>query len=314
MSEQLTGMVFDIQSYSVHDGPGCRTNVFLDGCPLECRWCANPESQRPRKQLMFAERTCKWDQGCRACRDACPHGSLAVSDEAGPSFNWKACLECETIECVNSCAAGALKQPVREMTVDGLLGVLDRDRSNWGSDGGVTFTGGEPLMQSDFLVEVLKGCRKTWIHTAIETSGFTSTERFLEVFKRIDFAFVDMKNMDDEAHVWGTGVSNKQILRNISALAQTNWPGRLVLRVPTIAGYNDSDENARQVIDFMNENDLYEINLLKFHRMGQTKWEQLGLEYEYANKGDMDDERMSELQDMYLDAGIACYVGDDTPF
>jgi len=314
MSERPTGMIFDIQSFSVHDGPGCRTDVFMDGCPLKCRWCANPESQRPKKQLMFADRTCKWDQGCRACRDACPYGSLSMNEEHAPEFNWKICARCETIECTTTCAAGALKQPVREMTVDELVSVLLRDHNNWGSNGGVTFTGGEPLMQVDYLVEVLKECRKKWIHTAIETSGFISTNKFLEVFKRIDFAFVDIKNMDDEAHIWGTGVSNSQVLQNVSALANSNWQGRLVLRTPMIHGYNDSDENARKVIDFMNENDLFEINLLKFHRLGQTKWEQLGLEYEYATKGDMTDERMSELQDMYLDAGIACYVGDDTPF
>ena len=198
--------------------------------------------------------------------------------------------------------------------VDELIAVLLRDHNNWGSKGGVTFTGGEPLMQYDFLLAVLKECRKNWIHTAIETSGFISTEKFLKVFSLLDFAFVDVKNMDDEAHKWGTGVSNRQTLQNISALANSNWRGRLVLRIPTIHGFNDSDENAHKVIDFMNENGLYEINLLKFHRLGQTKWEQLGLEYEYAHKGDMTDERMSELQDLYLDANIACYVGDNTPF
>lgn len=314
MSETPTGMIFDIQSFSVHDGPGCRTNVFLDGCPLKCRWCANPESQRPKKQLMFADKTCKWDQGCRACRSACPYGSLSMNEEHAPEFDWKICAACETIECSKTCAAGALKQPVREMTVDELIAVLLRDHNNWGSKGGVTFTGGEPLMQYDFLLAVLKECRKKWIHTAIETSGFISTEKFLKVFSLLDFAFIDVKNMDDEAHKWGTGVSNRQTLQNISALANSNWRGRLVLRIPTIHGFNDSDENAHKVIDFMNENGLYEINLLKFHRLGQTKWEQLGLEYEYAHKGDMTDERMSELQDLYLDANIACYVGDNTPF
>ncbi|SFX46943.1 4-hydroxyphenylacetate decarboxylase activase [Olsenella sp. kh2p3] len=310
-----TAMIFDIQSFSVHDGPGCRTNVFFDGCPLRCRWCANPESQLHRRQLLFSERTCKWDQGCRACRSACSRGALDVNDEHMPRINRRICASCETIECVKSCAAEALREPVREMSVDDVMRVLTRDMRDWGSGGGVTFTGGEPLMQSDFLIEVLKRCHEKMIHTAIETSGFTSTERFLDVFSLLDFAFVDVKNMDEEAHRWGTGVSNEQVLTNIAALAHSDrWHGRLVLRQPTIAGYNDSDENAEKLIDFMNENDLFEINLLKFHRLGQTKWEQLGLTYEYADKGDMSDERMSELQDMYLDAGIACYIGDNTPF
>lgn len=314
MSTEPTGMIFDIQSYSVHDGPGCRTNVFFTGCPLKCRWCANPESWRPKLQFMFADRVCKWDQGCTACRNACPHGSLTFDENGKPHVDWKICHNCETIECTHACAAGALKQCVRIMSVPDLVETLRRDYNNWGSDGGVTFTGGEPLLQHEFLDAVLKECKKLSMHTAIETSAYASEEVFMKIFRRLDFAFIDVKNMDPEAHKWGTGVSNERTLDNIRALKRSGWHGRLVLRQPTICGFNDSDENAKRLIEFMNENDLYEINLLKFHRLGQTKWEQLGKTYEYADHGDMTAERMSELQDLYLDNDIACYVGDDTPF
>lgn len=314
MPNDKIGMIFDIQSYSVHDGPGCRTNVFFVGCPLQCRWCANPESWKAKKHLMFSERSCKWDQGCRACKDACPNGSLKFNEEGKPTLNWAICNECETIECVNFCAANSLKQCVRFMTVDDLMKVLRRDFSNWGSDGGVTFTGGEPLMHHEFLDEVLQQCHRLQMHTGIETSGFATEEVFLKILRNIDFAFIDVKNMDDEKHKWGTGVSNKQILSNIAALVNSGWGGRLVLRQPTINGYNDSTENAKQLIDFMNELGLYEINLLKFHRMGGTKWEQLGKVYEYSDHGEMSDERMLELQELYLDNDIACYIGEDTPF
>lgn len=312
--DDLTGMIFDIQSYSVHDGPGCRTNVFLVGCPLRCRWCANPESWGRKKHLMFSERSCKWDQGCRACENACPAGSIKFDEAGKPSLNWVICNECETIECSKSCAANSLKQCVRFLTVEELMHILLRDFANWGSDGGVTFSGGEPLLQHEYLLEVLKRCHELQMHTAIETCGFAKQEVFLGIMKYINFAFVDVKNMDDEKHKWGTGVSNEPILSNISALAQSPWDGRLVLRQPTIHGYNDSTENALRVIDFMNKNDLYEINLLKFHRMGGTKWEQLGTPYEYSDHGDMTDERMKELQELYLQNDIACYIGDDTPF
>ena len=130
----------------------------------------------------------------------------------------------------------------------------------------------------------------------------------------IDFAFIDVKNMDSQAHKAGTGVGNERILANIRALKPSGWKGRLVLRQPTVHGYNDSEENARALIAFMQENGLFEINLLKFHRLGQTKWEQLGKIYDYATGGEMRDEDMSALQALYLDAGIACYIGHHTAF
>ncbi|GAA0278825.1 4-hydroxyphenylacetate decarboxylase activase [Muricomes sp. OA1] len=311
---EKNGLIFDIQSYSVHDGPGCRTNVFFIGCPLECRWCANPESWKRKKHIMFAEKVCKYDKGCRACRNTCPKDSIKFDENGKPSITWSICEDCESFECISICPNNALKQCVKEYTVDGLMKILKRDFSNWGSEGGVTFTGGDPLMHHDFLYDVLMECKKSHIHTAIETSGFATEENFLKILTNINFAFIDVKNMDTEAHKWGTGVGNELILSNIEALVKSPWNGRLVLRQPTIHGYNDSDENAMKLIEFMKRLDLFEINLLKFHRMGTSKWEQLGKQYEYVDHGDMTDERMKELQTLYLDNGIACYIGDDTPF
>ena len=311
---EKNGLIFDIQSYSVHDGPGCRTNVFFIGCPLECRWCANPESWKRKKHIMFAEKVCKYDKGCRACRNTCPKDSIKFDENGKPSITWSICEDCESFECISICPNNALKQCVKEYTVDGLMKILKRDFSNWGSEGGVTFTGGDPLMHHDFLYDVLMECKNSHIHTAIETSGFATEENFLKILTNINFAFIDVKNMDTEAHKWGTGVGNELILSNIEALVKSSWNGRLVLRQPTIHGYNDSDENAMKLIEFMKRLDLFEINLLKFHRMGTSKWEQLGKQYEYVDHGDMTDERMKELQTLYLDNGIACYIGDDTPF
>ena len=293
---EKNGLIFDIQSYSVHDGPGCRTNVFFIGCPLECRWCANPESWKRKKHIMFAEKVCKYDKGCRACRNTCPKDSIKFDENGKPSITWSICEDCESFECISICPNNALKQCVKEYTVDGLMKILKRDFSNWGSEGGVTFTGGDPLMHHDFLYDVLMECKKSHIHTAIETSGFATEENFLKILTNINFAFIDVKNMDTEAHKWGTGVGNELILSNIEALVKSPWNGRLVLRQPTIHGYNDSDENAMKLIEFMKRLDLFEINLLKFHRMGTSKWEQLGKQYEYVDHGDMTDERMKELQ------------------
>lgn len=307
-------LIFDIQSFSVHDGPGCRTSVFFTGCPLQCKWCANPESWIKKKHLMYAENMCKCDKGCRACRNACPHGSIKFDENGEQSISWEICKNCDTFDCVNICPNNALKQCVKEYSVDELMAILRRDFNNWGPEGGVTFSGGDPLMHHEFLVEVLKKCHGRQIHTAIETSGYAKQEVFLEVLKYIDFAFIDVKNMDREKHKEGTGVYNDLILSNIEALKKSGWQGRLVLRQPTIAGYNDSDENANKLIGFMNKNSLYEINLLKFHRLGLTKWNQLGKDYEYSHQGEMTEEKMEHLQELYLDNNIACYIGDNTPF
>ncbi|MBP2650520.1 MAG: transporter [Firmicutes bacterium] len=298
----------------MHDGPGCRTNVFFVGCPLQCKWCANPESWINKKHIMFADKVCKWEKGCRACRNVCPHGSIKFADNGEPMINWNVCRECETFDCVNICPNNALKQCVKEYTVDELVAILRRDFNNWGSEGGVTFSGGDPLIQHEFFVEVLKKCHERHIHKAIETSGYAKQDVFLKIMKYIDFAFVDVKNMDKEKHKQGTGVDNELILSNIEALKKSGWQGRLVLRQPTIAGYNDSDENAYKLIEFMTKNSLYEINLLKFHRLGSTKWDQLGKDYEYNKHGDVSEEKMEHLQKLYLDNDIVCYIGDNTAF
>ena len=231
-----------------------------------------------------------------------------------PRVDWDKCRTCKDFPCTKICPNKALKQCVKEYTSEELLQILRRDFSNWGSNGGVTFSGGDPITQHDFLVEVLKGCKKLGIHTAIETSACFPSDIFLDVMQYIDFAFIDVKHMDSQAHKAGTGVGNEQILENIRLLKQSGWGGRLVLRQPTIHGYNDSQENAGKLIAFMQGSGLYEINLLKFHRMGQTKWEQLGKIYDYATGGEMADEAMTQLQTLYLDAGIACYIGHHTAF
>lgn len=198
-------------------------------------------------------------------------------DETGVSVDWKVCGNCTTFECTGICPNEALKKCVREYTVEDIVKILKRDCSKWGTDGGVTFTGGDPLTQSAFLLEVLKECREMQIHTAVETSACFPEKTFLEVMDYIQFAFIDVKNMDREKHKEGTGVYNDQILSNIRALKKSGWKGRLVLRYPVIEGYNDSEENALQLIDFMNENDLFEVNLLP----GFTGWErQNGISWE----------------------------------
>lgn len=303
------GLIFDIQGFSVHDGPGSRTTVFLSGCPLRCLWCANPEGQEPRQRLLFAPQKCRnGETGCVRCAAACPHGALtAVGGQV--RRREAVCAECRTFDCARACYAEALRLSGKWYAVEELMAVLRRDRQYW-ENGGVTFSGGDPLAQEDFLLAVLDQCRREGIHTALETSGHAPMETFLAAMARVDFAFVDVKHMDTDRHRERTGVGNERILENIAALAKSSWPGRLVLRMPVIEDYNDTIANAEKVSRFMKDSGLVELNLLPFHRMGRSKWEQLGMTYPYGEARPTPAEKLRELQRFYLDRRIACYIGD----
>ena len=312
MAEQ--GLIFDIQGFSVHDGPGSRTLVFLSGCPLRCEWCANPEGMKKRQNLMFAPGRCKAKQNhCNRCVSACPYGAISLDAESGlPLIQRMHCLDCTTFDCVAGCNYEALRCSGAYYTVPELMAVIRRDRNYWGQDGGgVTFGGGDPLVQWQFLLAALAACREAQIHTAIETSAYAEEEVFLRVMQGVDFAFVDLKHMDAAAHEAKTGVSNAPILRNLRALARSSWPGRLILRMPVIPGFNDSLDNAAATIAFMKENGFFEINLLPFHRLGTSKWEQLGKTYPYHAQEALHKDDLLSLQSYYLDAGVACYVDTD---
>lgn len=312
--EEKKGLIFDIQSYSVHDGPGCRTTCFMAGCFLKCAWCANPESWVAKEKIMFAESKCKHSQGCIRCVDVCPYKAVTFDENDKLILNWERCRVCNEFECTKACYNEALRICGKWYTVSELLRVLNRDRQFWGSKGGVSFSGGEPFYQKDFLIEVLKKCKEVYIHTAIETTAFVDTDVFLEIMKYIDFAFIDVKHMDRDKHKEKTGMHNDLIFKNIEALTKSNWKGRLVLRMPVIKDFNDTKENIHAIINFMEQLGLYEINILPFHRMGDSKWSQLGQKYAYSEYEATSEEKMNELQEYFLDRRIACYIGHETNF
>ena len=307
------GCIFDVQSFSVHDGPGCRTTVFLKGCSLKCRWCANPESWRIEPEILFAAGKCRHASGCERCLTACRRGALSLQNGM-IMLDRKICRDCVEFSCAAACAHEALRVCGKHYSVDALLEILRRDRDFWGSGGGVTFSGGEPLCQSGFLEEVLKRCRAAYIHTAIETTAYAPQAVFLRIMQAVDFAFIDLKHCDAAAHLSGTGVSNEQTLCNIAALKASGWPGRLVLRLPVVPGFNDTQENMRQTADFMESTGLFEINLLPFHRLGDSKWRQLGRSYSYSGQQEMDAHEMTAFQEYFLTRRIACYLGNETLF
>jgi len=310
----MVGLIFDIQGYSVHDGSGCRTLVFLSGCPLRCTWCANPEGQLLRPRVMYRERKCVHTH--YRCVRACPNNAIRIKDGESPPlrFDRSICDRCDSMDCVKACLSEALQIAGRTYTVDELMQILVRDQGFWGSQGGVTFGGGEPLFQAEFLLAVLEKCRSNYMHTAVETSAHADTDVLMEVLKRTDWMFIDIKHMDSAAHRAETGAGNELILQNIEVAASTGWDGRLIIRVPIVPGYNDTVENLRATAAFMVKLNLQEVNLLPFHRLGHSKYEQLGLNYEYAQAPSPSREIMQSHQHIFEAAGLQCYVGSETPF
>lgn len=308
------GLIFDIQGHSIHDGPGTRTLVFLSGCPLRCKWCSNPEGLLLRQRLMYKLVLCR---NCPArCVPACPKGAVRESENGGPlvGFDRLQCDGCDSMECVKSCYTGALQLSGKWYSVDELMRIFNRDRCYWGEQGGITLTGGEPLLQHEFVLQLLARCQEAYIDICVETSAHVPRILLEAVLPYIQWLFVDIKHLDRAKHLAGTGVSNDLILDNVRWLAKTSWQGRMMLRMPVVPGFNDDVANAEQTAAFLAEIGQCEINLLPFHRLGTSKYEQLGMSYEFAEQTGMAQESLESLALIYRQRGIACHLGANTPF
>jgi pyruvate formate lyase activating enzyme len=268
-ASSLAGLVFDIQRYSLHDGPGIRSTVFFKGCPLACWWCHNPEGQSAQPNLMYFENRCLV---CGDCLRVCPHG--AVQRINGAIRTTSACRVCGT--CAEACPSGARKVAGRWATVPEVMREIERDLIFWDeSGGGVTFSGGEPLAQPRFLTALLDACREKRISTVVETCGLAKQDVLLDVSQRVGLFLYDLKILDPLKHKKYTGVTNDSILANLEALAQINKP--LVVRYPIIPEINDDGENVRQMIALLSRLHLGRIHLLPYHRTGTEKYKRLGL-------------------------------------
>jgi len=268
----VTGYVFRIARSSVHDGPGIRTTVFLKGCPLRCTWCHSPESQSPQPELFYREDRCI---RCLECVDHCQLGAISAVD-GRPTVDGEVCRWCG--DCADACPSGARTQAGSVMTESRVLQEIERDTVFYDqSGGGVTFSGGEPMMQPDFLVALLDGCRKRRIHTAVDTCGAASAETLSRVADRTDLFLFDLKHIDAARHRHVTGSSNTQILDNLAALAARG--SNVVVRFPLIPGVNDDPGDVERLGRFVASTGLSRIDVLPYHRSGTGKYPATGRPY-----------------------------------
>lgn len=306
-----TGLIFDIQAHSVHDGPGTRTTVFLNGCPFSCQWCCNPEGLSRKPVLMHREVRCV---ACGNCLEACPSGAITPGPDSKPVFDRDLCTACESHDCVGVCYHEGLVVSGTTRTVEELIGIFQRDRQYWGTGGGVSFSGGEPLLQKDFMLPLLRRCREIRINTCVETTASLPSDWFMEAASLLDWIFVDVKSMDPEAHRRMTGADNALTLKNIRMLGESDQDCFVVVRIPVIPGFNDSEENIRATARFVRDCGLEVINLLPFHRLSESKWKQLGREYAFKDVPGMKLEELDQAAAWVRDEGLTCYTGWETPF
>jgi len=284
-----SGTIFDIKCYAINDGPGIRTAVFFKGCPLRCSWCHNPEGQELRPQMMFRANRC---QGFKDCLQACPQEAISWVD--GSITNWEACDGCG--KCAEVCVTGGREMVGRVVEVQDLMAEIERDMVFYNqSGGGVTFTGGEPLMQREFLRTLLACCKTSGIHTTVDTSGYATWEGLESIYPLTDLFLYDLKFADETRHRQYTSVSNNLILENLQKLSARK--ANILVRIPLIPGINDDDENIHSSATFLKRLPyLAGVELMPYHEIGLAKYQALGMKYQLEGTRPAKREKIEEVE------------------
>ena len=299
-----TGLVFDIKRFSIHDGPGIRTTVFLKGCPLQCAWCHNPESQDTKPDVMLRPGRCI---ACEACIEACPEHAISTAADGAVVTNMSLCVRCGT--CTETCYAEARQKIGQERTVDEVVETVERDLDFYEeSGGGVTLSGGEPLVQREFAVELLRACRERGIHTAVDTSGAVAWKAIEDVRGHTDLFLYDIKHMDSDVHRDSTGAGNRRILANLEKLSGLGQA--LVLRFAVIPGFNDSDENVRRIGEFAaGLPRRHPLSVLPYHAGAADKYKRLNQSYTLGDIDPPGDDRIAEIAGILEGYGLEVKTG-----
>jgi len=294
----MKGLVSDIQRYSLHDGPGVRTTVFLKGCPLRCVWCHNPESKSCRSELFFTPGLCI---DCGSCDEVCENGGPRVNLSRRASGD-SACVLC--LRCGHACPSGAIQQVGREMTVEEVLDEVEKDRVFYEeSGGGLTLSGGEPMTQFNFTREILQGARSRGIDTCLETCGIGSAENYEAILALVDLFLWDVKDTDDSRHIQNTGVSLKPALDNLAGVDARG--GKTLLRCILIEGVNLTDEHVDGVARlFSRLSNAVGVEMLPYHPFGGSKFERLGVPHPEWHGQVPGKDRLAQVRDRLLEKGV----------
>lgn len=302
----VKGVIFDIQRFTLHDGPGVRTLVFLKGCPLGCQWCANPESNNPKPELGLMRSRCN---KCGECVALCPEHAIAVDEVGMPQIDRRRCRDCGV--CTPVCLPKSLILYGREVTVEEVHREVRKDKLFYeGSGGGVTVSGGEPLQQPSFVKALFKVCHEDGISTCLETSGFAPTRVLEEILPLADDVLFDLKQLDTAVHERFTGVSNKLILENAAVAVKSGVS--VQFRCPIIPGINDTLENVKETARFIIELQGKDtaLELLPYHRMGVVKYEALDRTYSLRELDTLlpDSNHLKSIQRTYEELGVRCTI------
>jgi pyruvate formate lyase activating enzyme len=294
-----TGEVASIKRYMVHDGPGIRSVVFLKGCPLRCLWCSSPHTWSAEKNLIYRAKKCI---RCGECIKACVDGALTASPDRSIAIDRSRCTRCGA--CIEACPTTALVFDSATMSVAEVMAVLERDRPFYEqSSGGVTFSGGEPTSQPDFLLGLLKACKAAGFHTAIETTGFQEWNVLQKLLPWIDLVLYDVKALDPAHHEELTGQSNEPILQNLERIAAAGSPP-VEIHVPVIPGHNDTDDHFARLAAWLGGIGLRDISFLPFHKLGSHEYDEMGMRYPMENVEGLSLQRMEAIREKFRSLGF----------
>ncbi|MEI7897261.1 MAG: glycyl-radical enzyme activating protein [bacterium] len=292
-------LIFDIKRYAINDGPGIRVVVFFKGCNLQCAWCHNPEGISVGREKMYTPSKCI---KCGTCVEVCPENAITLHSD-GITTDTDLCTLCG--QCADVCPTKAIEMSGKSMTVQEIMEIIEKERPFFEqSGGGVTFSGGEPLLHSKMLIELLDECGKRNIHRAVDTAGAVKTEILMEVACRTDLFLFDLKMMDSVLHEQWTGITNELILQNLKILSGTGVP--LIIRIPMIGGVNDHEENIRATAELLASlpGKTPEVHLLPYHAIAQHKYAKLGREAAFAELEEPGQEVLDRIRGWFQEYGI----------